>query len=91
MNILCKNIQWDTSGNDGDGVAPELPESVLVTNVPVPGRTCRTHTIADADADADKISDLLTEQYGFCHKGFEMESVPFPVLAFSQNVVVKLR
>ena len=72
MNILCKNIQWDTSGGDDDGPAPELPKDVLVTNVP--GEYVGNNE--------EVISDLLTDCYGFCHFGFEMESDPFPVISF---------
>lgn len=75
MNILCKNIQWDTSGGDDDGPVPELPKDVLVTNVP--GEYVGNNEEA--------ISDLLTERFAFCHKGFEMESDPMPVIEFEWN------
>jgi len=71
MNILCKNIQWDTSGGDDDGPIPELPKDVLITNAPS----------ACMDDDREEISDLLTDYYGFCHKGFEMEDA-MPVITF---------
>ena len=54
------NIKWDT---DGD---MELLEE-LPTEVEIPD-----YLITDEDDLLDDISDLLSDEYGFCHDGFEL-------------------
>lgn len=56
MNIIVNNVLWDT-----DGQAAELPVCpILILNAPVDG----------AEELDDLIGDLLTDTYGWCHKGF---------------------
>ena len=54
------NIKWDT---DGD---MELLEE-LPTEVEIPD-----YLITDEDDLLDDISDWLSDEYGFCHFGFEL-------------------
>ena len=54
------NIKWDT---DGD---MELLEG-LPTEVEIPD-----YLITDEDDLLDDISDWLSDEYGFCHDGFEL-------------------
>ena len=50
------NIRWDT---DGDvALFNELPSSIEIPN--------------ELEYDEERISDWLTEQSGFCHKGFDL-------------------
>lgn len=60
------NIQWDTNDEEwGDTIisdviymlTDELPTEVEIPN----GMT-----------DEEEISDWLSEEFGFCHKGFEL-------------------
>ena len=54
------NIKWDT---DGDmEVFDELP-----TEVEIPD-----YLITDEDDLLDDVSDWLSDEYGFCHFGFEL-------------------
>lgn len=54
------NIKWDT---DGDmEVFDELP-----TEIEIPD-----YLVTDEDDLLDDISDWLSDEYGFCHEGFEL-------------------
>jgi hypothetical protein len=50
-------IDWDT-----DGEAVDLPERLLIT---IP-----EHMEEDIEEIEDYVSDTITEDTGFCHKGF---------------------
>ena len=54
------NIKWDTD------VDMELLEE-LPTEVEIPD-----YLITDEDDLLDDISDWLSDEYGFCHDGFEL-------------------
>lgn len=62
MHLLAKNIEWDT-----DGMNPEtlgLPSHILVLDAP--------------NAEAEYlclVMDEISEVYGFCHNGFEVEII----------------
>ena len=54
------NIKW---GTDGDmGVFDELP-----TEIEIPD-----YLITDEDDFLDDVSDWLSDEFGFCHDGFEL-------------------
>lgn len=54
------NIKWDT---DGDmEVFDELP-----TEIEIPD-----YLVTDEDDLLDEVSDWLSDEYGFCHDGFEL-------------------
>ena len=56
MNIIVNHILWDT-----DGQAAILPTTpLLILDAPVDR----------AEELDDLIGDLLTDTYGWCHKGF---------------------
>ena len=59
--IRAINIEWDTDENED-----HLPINVIVPDEYIP--------IGDYDADefAEEISDWLSDEYEFCHKGFEL-------------------
>ena len=54
------NIKWDTDGN-----IDVLNE--LLSEVEIPD-----YLITDEDDLLDDISDWLSDEYGFCHFGFEL-------------------
>lgn len=62
MHLLVSNIQWDTDGETLDDCF--LPETVLVLNAP-------------DQPDDETISTLLSEAFGFCHKGFNSDTMIF--------------
>lgn len=68
--MKLKNIKWDTDGNQ------EAYDS-LPQEVEVPSRFLKENYIEDGklneDAMWDDISDWLSDTYGFCHGGFEVE------------------
>ena len=54
------NIKWDT---DGDmEVFDELPIEVEIPD----------YLVTDEDDCLDDVSDWLSDEYGFCHDGFEL-------------------
>ena len=65
MKVLFKDVQWDT---DGETLESCGLESTFV---------------ADVDIEADEtdeeiediLSDFLSDEYGFCHEGFEFEII----------------
>lgn len=50
------NIKWDT--DDDSILFNELPSEIEIPN--------------ELGNDDERISDWLTEQVGFCHKGFDL-------------------
>ena len=54
------NIKWNT---DGDiDVLNELPREIEIPD----------YLVTDEDDLLDKVSDWLSDEYGFCHFGFEL-------------------
>ena len=58
--VYAKNIVWDTDGEDP--LALGLPD-----RLPIPEKV--------AEEGDDAISDYITQETGFCHKGFEIDKV----------------
>ena len=56
--MKAKNIQWDIDFDDFDPEVDELP-----TEIEIP----------EGMTDEEEISDYISDQTGFCHKGFELE------------------
>lgn len=64
QTIIATNIQWDTDGDKQ--VLTELPKEVEIP----------TEVILDALNDnEDAISDYLSDEYGYCHSGYNIEIV----------------
>lgn len=63
MHLLVTNIQWDTDGESLEEC--RLPSAVLIVNF-------RIHSHFEND-DEERVGDLLSEAYGFCHNGFTWE------------------
>lgn len=61
--MLIKNIRWDTDGNT-EALAS------LPTEVHTPPFLDRENT--DLDSYLDDVSDWLSDEYGWCHFGFEV-------------------
>lgn len=55
IRAVIRNIKWETDGEKVEG----LPNSVIV-NIDV-----------DPETIEDDVSDYLSDEYGFCHNGFE--------------------
>ena len=54
----AKNIEWDTDGENPEEIG--LPDRILI-----PAKVAK-------DGD-EAISDFITQETGYCHKGFEIE------------------
>lgn len=67
MQVKAFNIRWDTSDGNGHTPSPKscgLPKETVLTIEP------------DEDIELDEqVSDALSNQFGFCHYGFDMEIV----------------
>ena len=63
------NIKWDVTDGAEDMTKEEMDEilSTLPTEVEIP-----SYLITDEDDLLDDISDWLSDEYGFCHDGFEL-------------------
>ena len=64
------NIKWDVTDGAEDMTKEDMDEILLTlpTEVEIPN-----YLITDDEDDLlDDISDWLSDEYGFCHDGFEL-------------------
>ena len=64
------NIKWDVIDGAEDMTKEDMDEilSTLPTEVEIPD-----YLITDDEDDLlDEVSDWLSDEYGFCHDGFEL-------------------
>ena len=64
------NIKWDVTDGTEDMTKEDMDEilSTLPTEVEIPN-----YLITDDEDDLlDEVSDWLSDEYGFCHDGFEL-------------------
>ena len=68
--LRAVNIKWDVTDGAEDMTKEEMDEilSTLPTEVEIPDYL----TTDDEDDLLDDISDWLSDEYGFCHDGFEL-------------------
>ena len=64
MYYFISEIRWDTDGDNK--LAASLPQSFCV---PVPGH------IHEGEETLEYISDYITQETGFCHKGFSWTDI----------------
>lgn len=78
LNLYIHDIQWDTSDDDCDSDEDDelgLPEALTVSD------KFRKEDYKKEDGSIDKytlsedVSDWLSNEYGFCHGGFQMEVI----------------
>lgn len=64
------NIKWDVTDGAEDMTKEDMDEilSTLPTEVEIPDYL----TTDDEDDLLDDVSDWLSDEYGFCHDGFEL-------------------
>lgn len=63
--MKATNIKWDT--DDEDVLACNLP-----TEVEIPDDIMKGYDGTNLDVYCSDISDWLSDEYGFCHFGFEL-------------------
>jgi len=68
MKVRCFNIDWDTDGES-------LEDCGLPTECVLELDTEFLEMHGGEDDIADELADKLSDQYGFCHYGFEYEIV----------------
>ena len=64
------NIKWDVTDGAEDMAKEDMDEILLTlpTEVEIPN-----YLITDDEDDLlDEVSDWLSDEYGFCHDGFEL-------------------
>ena len=64
------NIKWDVTDGAEDMTKKDMDEILLTlpTEVEIPDYL----TTDDEDNLLDEVSDWLSDEYGFCHDGFEL-------------------
>lgn len=64
------NIKWDVTDGAEDMTKEDMDEILLTlpTEVEIPDYL----TTNDEDDLLDDVSDWLSDEYGFCHDGFEL-------------------
>lgn len=68
--LKIKNIKWDTDGDKE--VFASLPQEVEFDETTL-NLECEPDEEGYEDELLDAVSDWLTDEYGFCHGGFEVE------------------
>ena len=63
MQVHVTNIEWDTECDD-DAELPELPESMMIAL-----------ELEDGDDLEEMIAECLSDQTGFCVRGFDHKIV----------------
>ncbi len=72
MVYIASAIEWDTDGMKADEDCG-LPESVVIIDIP---------NSLDLEEIVDTVSDEISEVYGFCHQGFELEEIKADVRGY---------
>ena len=67
--MKATNIKWDVTDGAEDMTKEDMEEilSTLPTEVEIP-----SYLVTDEDDLLDDISDWPSDEYGFCHDGFEL-------------------
>lgn len=74
MKLIVSNIDWDTSGDDFAAPA-DLPVTVTIDDPML-----LPHLMEDVEGSAENLAEWLTQEYGYCLKGFttSFEGVKVP-------------
>lgn len=70
MHLLITEIEWDTEGESIEECA--LPKNVIVIDA---GNELDHPDLFDPDDLNEEISNLLSDAFGFCHYGFQVEKL----------------
>lgn len=68
--IRVYDIDWDT--DDDEIIREELPEEILLNT-----EYLDVENEEDIYELEDVISDYLSDEYGYCHKGFNFERIGY--------------
>lgn len=70
------NIKWDTNDEEWEDTITADIVDVLVDNLPteveIPNNLLEGYDGTNSDTYYSDISDWLSNEYGFCHFGFEL-------------------
>jgi len=72
MIVICSNIQWETDGQDVD-----LPTRVVFTDADFVLFGYAGEKLLSSDAEDEEyfLGEMLSNEYGFLHNGFEYEKI----------------
>ncbi|RHP33075.1 hypothetical protein DWZ61_05210 [Clostridium sp. AF34-10BH] len=65
------NIKWDTDGDEE--VFATLPQEIDVPEYFLEKKNFEVDGEYSRDEMLDQLSDWLSDEYGFCHGGFDVE------------------
>lgn len=65
------NIKWDTDGDEE--VFATLPQEIDVPEYFLEKKNFEVDGEYSKDEMLDQLSDWLSDEYGFCHGGFDVE------------------
>lgn len=65
------NIKWDTDGDKE--VFATLPQEIDVPEYFLEKKNFEIDGEYDEDEMLDQLSDWISDEYGFCHGGFDIE------------------
>ena len=76
INMKAINIKWDTNDEEWEDTITADIVDVLVDNLPteveIPNNLLEGYDSTNFDTYYSDISDWLSNEYGFCHFGFEL-------------------
>ena len=72
--VNIDNIIWDVSSADDFDNTPELPRS-LTAVVEVQSPNDFNEEDLKSIVVPEILSDMITEEFGFCHEGYDIESI----------------
>lgn len=76
INMRAINIKWDTNDEEWEDTITADIVDVLVDNLPteveIPNNLLEEYDGTNFDTYYSDISDWLSNEYGFCHFGFEL-------------------
>ena len=69
--MKINNIKWDTDGDEE--VFATLPQEIDVPEYFLEKKNFEVDGEYSRDEMLDQLSDWLSDEYGFCHGGFDVE------------------
>ena len=81
------NIKWDVTDGAEDMTKEDMDEilSTLPTEVEIPDNLIDNNEDFDEDYYYSDISDWLSNEYGFCHFGFELVDQQIKARIYDRN------
>lgn len=71
--LIAYNIKWDFSDTEYEYEPPSLPTSVIIPEDKYDKDKFDSEDAELVEEAIEEVSDWLTDTYGFCHKGLDLD------------------